>query len=273
MWIIPKNYPLYSHFAQAFEASKEDLTELLDAPEPSLMWKSKPLRSKTFSRAWKRVYWMPHLSGRILKPFHHIPFEIKLTSYLGAIRVNPSAPPASGEEKKTPDTFGRILNSLSMQSDLFAASSKTSADTSHWDLTRFTKAFQIWTTELRQESLQRRKLARHMNGNDCSFSPYWPTPMVPNGGRALPDGMDIVPGRSVYNDQGKKLQVDLNNAVRKWPTPSARLTGEQVDNFNNRKAKYKQDLSQKTSFRGMGLDIAVQQESARPTPEIGRAHV
>ncbi|MCK5616298.1 hypothetical protein KAR91_81300, partial [Candidatus Pacearchaeota archaeon] len=45
-----------------------------------------------------------------------------------------------------------------VQLDLFGASSRTSADTSIWDLTKFTKAFEIWVTRLRQDCLQRQRL-------------------------------------------------------------------------------------------------------------------
>lgn len=79
MWILPKNHPLYSVYAQDFSL---DLTEDLkqhweETPEPLLMWKSKLLSWPTLLRAWKRVYWMRYLCGRILKPSLGPSFEEK----------------------------------------------------------------------------------------------------------------------------------------------------------------------------------------------------
>ena len=50
----------------------------------------------------------------------------------------------------------------------------------------------------------------------------WPTPNVPNGGRAMSKEMALNGG---YTEEGKKRQVDLGSAVRYWPTPVASDTG------------------------------------------------
>ena len=83
----------------------------------------------------------------------------------------------------TPDTFSQIYSGLSEQLDLFGASLKMSKDTSPWDMTRFTKAFGIWVTELRQDYTQRKKLA-HLTVEKDSL--YWGTPNT----------MDHLPSRS-----------------------------------------------------------------------------
>ncbi len=47
----------------------------------------------------------------------------------------------------------------------------------------------------------------------------WPTPNRPDGGRIIPKDADWK-GRTVaYNQKGKKVQVGLESAVKKWPTP------------------------------------------------------
>jgi hypothetical protein len=51
-------------------------------------------------------------------------------------------------------------------------------------------------------------------------SGYWPTPMVPNGGRGIPKDALLI-GRSIYTQKGRKVQLDLREAVKRWPTPSA----------------------------------------------------
>jgi len=49
-------------------------------------------------------------------------------------------------------------------------------------------------------------------------SGLWPTPTLPNGGRSVAH-VDEWRGRSAYH-KGKKVQVDLNQAVKLWPTPT-----------------------------------------------------
>jgi len=46
----------------------------------------------------------------------------------------------------------------------------------------------------------------------------WPTPCLPNDGRSVAH-VDEWRGRSAYH-KGKKVQVDLNQAIRLWPTPT-----------------------------------------------------
>lgn len=94
MWILPQSL----HYLCAPEPVvwKEDLTELSDIAVSSLMWKSKPLLSPIWSRKWRRVYWIRHLFGRILKPSHSIRFEAAWIASLPVIPVSPSAIPENG---------------------------------------------------------------------------------------------------------------------------------------------------------------------------------
>jgi len=96
MWILPNNHPLASQFVRDYSESNEDLKEYFQGSEPPLMWKSKPSSWKTFSQQWKRVWWMQHLCGRILKPSTRSRFEASLTSYLVDTRVNPFLLPETG---------------------------------------------------------------------------------------------------------------------------------------------------------------------------------
>jgi hypothetical protein len=55
---------------------------------------------------------------------------------------------------------------------------------------------------------------------DETASGLWPTPTLPNGGRTL-HHVDEWRGITPYH-KGKKVQVDLAQAVKMWPTPVAR---------------------------------------------------
>jgi hypothetical protein len=65
---------------------------------------------------------------------------------------------------------------------------------------------------------------------DANASGLWPTPVQPNGGRTL-HHVDEWRGASAYHN-GKKVQVDLAQAVKLWPTPQAR------DHFPAHKPEY-----------------------------------
>lgn len=207
MWIIPSSILESLVIAPDFAASKEELSERLAQSEPLLMWKSKPLSSKTFFAQCKRVNWMRHLSGQILKPSMQSHFETRYTASLEDIPASHLVWPEIEKEQTTLDTYGRILKETSVQSDLFGAFLKTSADTSALDSSRSDKAFQTWVIQLRQESLQRRKLARHIRESDYSSSPSEETSWV------MPIAQQTGTSRADFTP---KLHEQVKMS---WPTP------------------------------------------------------
>ena len=48
----------------------------------------------------------------------------------------------------------------------------------------------------------------------------WPTPTCPNGGRSVAHVTDWRSDRTAYTANGKKVQVDLAQAVKRWATPT-----------------------------------------------------
>ena len=170
MWILPKTL---SAFAPDTEALNLDLNSLGLMCEQSLLVRSKPMRLPTWLKRWKQGHWSRFLFGRTLKPSTADRFVEKYTASLAVIPVNHSVMPDSEKEPKTLDTFGRIYANTSTQLDLFGSSSKTSPDTSPWDSTRFTRAYEVWATQLRLDSLRRQKSAQPTKDNGCLS---WPTP-------------------------------------------------------------------------------------------------
>lgn len=64
-----------------------------------------------------------------------------------------------------------------------------------------------------------RKGCSSKSGNGlATAAALWPTPTVPNGGRQPKGGMSM----TGMTPDGKKRQVDLNYAVKNWPTPKGR---------------------------------------------------
>ena len=133
MWIVPKNYKPSSVSALDTVASSEDLSLPGLNIEQSLMWRSKPSQLRTWSQRWKRDSWFRHLCGRILKPCQHTAFETELTCSLAVIPASHSPQPVYAKAPKTPDTSGHTSTTTYEQLDLFAASLRTSKDTSALD--------------------------------------------------------------------------------------------------------------------------------------------
>lgn len=211
-----------------------DLSELSVICEQSLMWRLKPSPARTWSARWKRVSWMRHLSGRILKPSMRNLFETRYTSSLPAIRASHSVVRVSDRENQTPDTFGRILQESFRQLDLFGSSEKMLRDTLRSDSPKFIEAYEIWITILRQDYLARQSVERHIKDADCLCWPtmqiadakackankrgnphlnalvMWPTPNIPNRGTELSK-----------KHRPKSGGIDLQSAMKMWPTPQA----------------------------------------------------
>jgi hypothetical protein len=206
MWILPKNYPLSSHFAQDMVASKEDLTLQGLNIEQSLMSKSKPTRLRTWQTRWKQGNFYQHLFGRILKPCQYSLFETKLTSLLAAIHVSPLVQQGSDLEKMTQDTCGLTLGDTSNQLDLFSASLKTSKDILVLDSEKSLATWKASVIEQRGEYSVRVKLALLTRENE---STSWLTPVVQDSKHS---------GTNPSKNGKRGLLVNQVN----WPTPTAR---------------------------------------------------
>lgn len=231
MWIIPSTHPLYSAFAPALVASKEDLSALSEKSISWPTWKSKHSLLPTWLRAWNRVYWIPHLFSRMLKPSHHRLFITKYTASLADIHASPLAMPANEKETRTRDTFGRILHDISKQLTLFGASSKTYPDTYQWDTPKFMQAYTIWVTRLRTEYTVRRKLARLTDESDFLSLPLemignWATP---RSGKTNSENMETW---NLRKEKGDVSTMPLAMQALNWTTPTS--------TDMNRNTKYQQ---------------------------------
>ena len=173
MWILPKNYPLSSAFAQDMVASKEDLTLLESSMKSSLMWRSKPSPLRTWLQRWKRGNWVRHLFTRILKPSHQKSFEALLTSSLEATRARRSQQQVSEQVQQIQDICGHSSGSMSDQLDLLEPSLKMFTDTHRLDCPQ---SLAIWKKMVTQElgEYSQRQKSGHLTKGRESLS--WATP-------------------------------------------------------------------------------------------------
>jgi hypothetical protein len=275
MWIIPKSLPLLAS-AQDTAESSWGLEEQASALARSLFARTKPLRSQILLRKWKQGSWIRLLFGRTSK--HLIPPHLldAWISSLPDIRAKDSVTPASAKELKMLASYG--LSSCG-QLSLFAPGeffSKTSKAISASDCAKSLETWKRQVIEQRGEYSARLKSALRISASGCSSSEsrrtpnvlsenaargcgqdpekrkaqgrqvnlqdqvtQWPTPDVPNGGRALAPETTST-GRK---PDGTKAQVGLQNAVNLWPTPKA-LTGGPNSNRENRSQTGGPDLQE-----------------------------
>ena len=207
MWILPK--PIISAFAPDTEALISDSDEFSRVAEQSLMWRSKPSQSRTWSQRWKRENWIKHLCGRTLRRSQRNNFTDWWTSSLAGTRANRSVPPVS-ETPKTQEDSGHFCAERFELFDQVESSLKTSKDTYRLDSPRYSAIWTKMVTMQRGEYSARLKSARATRESESSS---WPTPRA-----------------SGQNDSARKLNKsgkrhagdDLTTAVKDWPTASAR---------------------------------------------------
>lgn len=247
MWILPNNHPLSSAFAPEYVDSKEDLKEFFTQSEPPFLWKSKPLLWKTFLLQWKRVWWVRHLSGRILKPSARNRFEDALMESLGDIRVNRFLSLAIEAEKKTPDISGLSFDDILRLYNQDGVFSKTLRATSHLDSMWSKENWKKWATSLRLVYTQRKKLERRIKEKDSSFSPSelellppWPTPTTMIQEESL-DTFYLRKERALAKKiNGNGIGMNIAHAVKQWGTPRV-STNNMMGNTNNPEASRIED--------------------------------
>jgi hypothetical protein len=224
MWLhLPPSCPS----AQASEDSTLPSDEFFQMLSTSVMWRSKPLPPRSWQRVWKTAPWVRRQFGPISRRFAADTGAVTSISSPLAFPANPSPSPGVDSGTKTPATSGRTSGGLSTGRDRVSSFSKTSQVSLLFDnetddrLTPWCESsWNDWVTQLRAVSLQRRKLARLINGNGCSSSD-WPTPSADgSAGESDPDLIRL--GAKLVNSRtGRVLQTNLATEVGLWPTPQA----------------------------------------------------
>ena len=230
MWIIPKNLPTY-HSVLATKGLVEDCEEFSQMSEKSLMWRSKPSQSQTWSRRWKRVSYIQRLSTQTLKPSHSKNFVTEYLSYQQASPVSRSRLLARDLPQKIRDTFTPLSQEESQSADqlmLFSKMSKELSQAKQPMGSRYSSmSSEIWKKEvirLRGEYSLRLKLALHTSGRE---SLSWPTATSSDGeGGRIETILNKGGFKSKRKTSGQIRGAKLRDAVetyeeKNWRTPTA----------------------------------------------------
>ena len=224
MWILPKQIQsLISASAQVMKESDLDSEEFCQMSENSLMWRSKPSQSRTWSTRLKREKWLQLLFTRTLKPSHTESFEDKWTSLVEDSLAKDFLKQVLKKELMTQDTCSHSSQKESenvCQSSFFSKMLKESSAQKHTKENQFSNMssehWKSWVTEQRQEYSQRAKSAIAME-EECrikekeSLSLGWSTPTTM-------DSANIQSKRKKHNGGGQK--PPLCQEVINYPTPS-----------------------------------------------------
>lgn len=113
-------------------------------------------------------------------------------------------------------TYGRGLLTALTHINRRSASSRMSQGTFGWDSEPSDEISKTEAISFRRAYSRRLKLARRTSDSGCSS---WPSPIVPSGGRTLPEDCSRPTDCTAYLPDGTKRQLDLPNAVRFWGSP------------------------------------------------------
>ena len=219
MWILPKNYPLSSHYVADMVESKEDLTLPGLNIESSLLVKSKPSQLRTWLTRWKPTSFHPHLFIRILKPCQWNAFETELTSSLAVTHASHFRQQDSEKEQMIPDTSGLTSKKSSEQLDLLDASLKTSKDTLALDCEKSLATWKASVTKQRGEYSQRVKSAHRTKEKE---STSWPTPRANKTTAENPETWLNRQAAGSVATPPLALAAQMGTPdFRQWPTPRA----------------------------------------------------
>ena len=182
MWVIPKNLNT-SPSVQGTEGLTLGSKELSDLSEQSLLWRSSPSQSATWSQRWKKGLLRQHLYGRILKPSIGKSSVEEWISSQEASLASPFLPLDEDKQTPTPDTSSHTSSKDSKYANLPLFSLRMSKESSpqnsalkdgqtqkaHRFCSMYLESWRGWVMRRRQEYSQREKSVLHIEGNESSY--------------------------------------------------------------------------------------------------------
>lgn len=195
-----------SNSAPAQEASDSASNSPCPERAASLTWRGKPLPPQLWLRAWKRVIWLPRLSGLTSPPSM---LEHGVTAFIAslpAIHVSPTASPEKAPAPTTNVSSSTRCSASSMNAGLSVSSARTFRGIATDNSPLSSRHWNEWATALRREFSARPKLATAMDDSDLSL---WPTARTSRGGYTRDRG------------DPAKTRPTLEGLASSWATPLA----------------------------------------------------
>lgn len=207
----------------AFAPGAVDLTSASNWQFPALArsawWRGKHSPQLAWFKRCNKDVFVRRLCGAMPQPSMAAHGVAAWTASLAASRASRTVSPGGVLATRTSAIFGPTPGASSSSRAPGSSSSKMSAACfPAAAASAFGETYADWVSRLREDSSRRQRLARAMDANGSSSS-AWPTICVPNGGRSNAIGALSETGMTA---DGEKRQVDLNYAVKMWPTPATR---------------------------------------------------
>lgn len=185
-------------------------------PAPSVMWRSKPLRPRSFARAWMTRPWLRRLSAPTCEPSTVQRGLERWISSARDTRASRSASPADVLGRMIPGTCGPTWRESLENAEQLGLFSRTSPAIYRLGSIPSQASFTEWVSGLRREYSARRRLVRRIAESGCSSSrtvtpDHWPTSTVTD------TAYEQSPRSGVKGNHNLALPI----AVGQWPTPRA----------------------------------------------------
>lgn len=179
--------------------------------------------SSSWLRGWKKHAWLKRLFGRTCEPSTASRGVESWIQSVQESRANLTPRPDPNVRTRIHDTFGPTLLESLAKFPRATYSWRTWRDSSNSDTRASKRTFIEWVIELRRGCLQRKKSVLRMNGNDCSSSPAWRTPIAMDVGVHLDkltnkEGGPPELGRRMYLN-GKHHTQTLGLQACLWSPP------------------------------------------------------
>ncbi len=208
MWAVVPEFCRSAPASEGWTLGSDECFQLL---EQSVTWRGKQRVSKSWQRAWKKDLWIQHLCGRISKV---LTAQIGVEQWISSLRDTPvslSATPANERAQTTLGTSGLTLRESSGKPSQGLLFSKTSKDTSPKGSKKSSRRLPNWGSMQSGVYTAQPKPAFPTAGTGPSS---WPTAVA---------GDSKSCGAAGYStESGRHSGTTLTDAMKAWPTPTAR---------------------------------------------------
>ena len=227
--------------------SVQDTEELNSDYQPwetlsqSVTWKTTSRKPQFWQREWKKDSSLKRLSGVTLPPSTVNRGVAEWISSLEDSPVSRGLLQENNLERKTQGISGPTLPESHLNSDIQLSFLKMSPESLTPTTSLSDQSYKAWATELRKDSIRRRKQALRIEGNDFSLwlstetiRAHWPSP-TQRDYKGSPGTTEFQNGRFIRtsNTTGTQYGAGLDGAATKWRTPGANDANGGIEDWDS----------------------------------------